>query len=70
VERGERVGLIKFGSRTDVIFAADAVMKVRTGDRVKVARVCWPSPAALRGAPPAPDGGGAMSQRPCRLIQI
>ncbi len=35
VERGERVGLIKFGSRTDVIFAADAVMKVRTGDRVK-----------------------------------
>ena len=25
VERGERVGLIKFGSRTDVIFAADAV---------------------------------------------
>jgi len=36
VERGERVGLIKFGSRTDVIFAAaDAEMKVRVGDRVK-----------------------------------
>jgi phosphatidylserine decarboxylase len=35
VERGERVGLIKFGSRTDVIFAADAEMKVRVGDRVR-----------------------------------
>jgi phosphatidylserine decarboxylase len=36
VERGERVGLIKFGSRTDVIFAAaDAEMEVRVGDRVK-----------------------------------
>lgn len=35
VERGERVGLIKFGSRTDVIFAADVEMKVRVGDHVK-----------------------------------
>lgn len=35
VERGERVGMIKFGSRTDVIFTADAEMKVRVGDRVK-----------------------------------
>jgi phosphatidylserine decarboxylase len=35
LERGERVGLIKFGSRTDVIFPADAEMKVRVGDRVK-----------------------------------
>ena len=35
VERGERVGLIKFGSRTDVIFAAEAEMQVRVGDHVK-----------------------------------
>jgi phosphatidylserine decarboxylase len=35
LERGERVGLIKFGSRTDVIFPAGADMKVRVGDRVK-----------------------------------
>ena len=35
VARGERVGLIKFGSRTDVIFAAEAEMKVRVGDHVK-----------------------------------
>jgi phosphatidylserine decarboxylase len=33
--RGERVGLIKFGSRTDVIFPANAEMKVRVGDLVK-----------------------------------
>ena len=35
LDRGERVGLIKFGSRTDVIFAADAQMKVRVGEHVK-----------------------------------
>lgn len=35
LERGERVGLIKFGSRTDVIFPTTAEMKVSVGDRVK-----------------------------------
>jgi phosphatidylserine decarboxylase len=35
VQRGERVGLIKFGSRTDVIFPAGAQMKVSVGDHVK-----------------------------------
>jgi len=35
VARGERVGLIKFGSRTDVIFPAGAQVKVRVGDNVK-----------------------------------
>src|SRR6516162_2070163 len=35
VARGERVGLIKFGSRCDVILAADADMRVRVGDHVK-----------------------------------
>jgi phosphatidylserine decarboxylase len=35
VARGECIGLIKFGSRVDVIFAADAEMKVRVGDNVK-----------------------------------
>ncbi|HLJ88605.1 MAG TPA: phosphatidylserine decarboxylase family protein [Candidatus Angelobacter sp.] len=33
--RGERVGLIKFGSRTDVIFPSPAEIKVKVGDRVK-----------------------------------
>jgi phosphatidylserine decarboxylase len=35
VARGERVGMIKFGSRVDVIFAGDAEMKVKVGDNVK-----------------------------------
>jgi len=35
VERGQRIGLIKFGSRCDIIVPADAVLKVKTGMRVK-----------------------------------
>lgn len=35
VERGERVGLIKFGSRTDVLLEPAAVVKVKVGDHVK-----------------------------------
>ena len=35
VARGERVGLIKFGSRTDVILEPSAEIKVKVGDRVK-----------------------------------
>jgi phosphatidylserine decarboxylase len=35
VERGQRVGLIKFGSRTDVLMPADAIPKIRVGDRVR-----------------------------------
>jgi phosphatidylserine decarboxylase len=35
VKRGERVGLIKFGSRTDVILPAEAEIRVKTGQRVK-----------------------------------
>jgi phosphatidylserine decarboxylase len=34
VARGERVGLIKFGSRVDVIFPAGAAIKVKVGDHV------------------------------------
>jgi len=35
LQRGQRVGLIKFGSRTDVLFEADARVSVKVGDRVK-----------------------------------
>jgi phosphatidylserine decarboxylase len=35
VARGERVGLIKFGSRVDVLFAGEVETKVRVGDKVK-----------------------------------
>ncbi len=33
--RGERVGMIKFGSRTDVIFPNPAELKIKVGERVK-----------------------------------
>lgn len=52
LERGERVGLIKFGSRTDVIFPANAEMKVRVGDMVKggssVLAIAQPLPEPAR----------------------
>lgn len=35
VARGERVGMIKFGSRTDVIFPAGAQVRIKVGDHVK-----------------------------------
>ena len=35
VERGQRMGLIKFGSRTDVLLPAEAVLKVKVGSRVR-----------------------------------
>jgi phosphatidylserine decarboxylase len=35
VQRGERVGMIKFGSRVDVILDAAANLQVKVGDRVK-----------------------------------
>jgi phosphatidylserine decarboxylase len=35
VERGQRVGLIKFGSRVDVLLPAAAVIRVKVGERVK-----------------------------------
>jgi phosphatidylserine decarboxylase len=35
LERGQRVGLIKFGSRVDVLLDASARVKVKVGDRVK-----------------------------------
>lgn len=35
VERGQRVGLIKFGSRTDLVLPPDAELQVKVGQRVK-----------------------------------
>ena len=52
LERGDRVGMIKFGSRTDVIFPASAEMKVKIGDHVKggssVLAVAQPRPVESR----------------------
>lgn len=35
LERGQRVGLIKFGSRVDVLLPAEATIRVKVGQRVK-----------------------------------
>src|SRR5438445_4508656 len=35
LQRGQRVGLIKFGSRVDVLVGADARLQVKVGDRVR-----------------------------------
>jgi phosphatidylserine decarboxylase len=35
LERGQRVGLIKFGSRVDVLFDPDARLQVKVGDKVR-----------------------------------
>jgi phosphatidylserine decarboxylase len=35
VERGQRVGLIKFGSRVDVLLPAEAELRVKVGQKVK-----------------------------------
>ena len=59
--RGQRVGLIKFGSRTDVIFPSPAELRVKAGDRVKggasvLARVA----VAPDARPPVRQHQGAM----------
>jgi len=35
VERGQRVGLIKFGSRVDIVVPAEAELRVKVGQKVK-----------------------------------
>ena len=35
LERGQRIGMIKFGSRVDVLLPANAQLQVKRGDRVK-----------------------------------
>jgi phosphatidylserine decarboxylase len=35
VERGQRMGMIKFGSRVDILMPAEVELRVKPGDRVK-----------------------------------
>jgi phosphatidylserine decarboxylase len=35
VERGQRMGMIKFGSRVDILMPADVEQRVKPGDRVR-----------------------------------
>jgi|ERR1700722_19725287 len=52
LERGQRVGLIKFGSRVDVLLDASARVSVKVGDRVKggASVLAYLQPAEMTGA--------------------
>ena len=59
VERGERVGLIKFGSRTDVLLDPAANIHVSVGDRVRGGA------SVLAHLPPAETTGFAAAGAQC-----
>jgi phosphatidylserine decarboxylase len=59
LERGQRVGLIKFGSRVDVLLDASASVRVKLGDHVKggsTVLAYLPQPATLNETPLAAAG--------------
>jgi phosphatidylserine decarboxylase len=61
LERGQRVGMIKFGSRTDVIFPSEAELRVKTGQRVKGGEsvlAAMPVSSATAGPVRGPSQGG------------
>ena len=60
LERGQRVGLIKFGSRTDVLFDGAARLTVKVGDRVKGGASVL---AYLQGEPSLASAGAASTER-------
>jgi phosphatidylserine decarboxylase len=60
VERGERVGLIKFGSRVDVLLDASADLEVKVGDRVKGGSSVL---AYLKAERPLAAGSAGQAQR-------
>jgi len=64
VERGQRVGLIKFGSRVDVIVPAEAAIRVKVGEKVKGGSSVL---AAMPGSPvpigPVPTGPAPIEEQ-------
>jgi phosphatidylserine decarboxylase len=66
VERGQRVGLIKFGSRVDVVLPAAAQVQVKVGQRVRGgASILAVMPVAAAGSrTPSSSGGTAQPAEP------
>lgn len=54
LRRGERMGLIKFGSRVDVLLPSDAELRVKVGQRVKGGATILANVAARKSQAPAP----------------
>ncbi|HYA95001.1 MAG TPA: phosphatidylserine decarboxylase [Terriglobales bacterium] len=63
VARGERVGLIKFGSRTDVLLDRAADVRVAVGDRVRGGA------SVLAYLPPAEPAGAGASVRSAKEVR-
>ena len=63
LQRGQRVGLIKFGSRVDVLFDADARLQVKVGDRVRGGSTVI---AYLPAQPELVAAGGASANESAR----
>ena len=59
VERGERMGLIKFGSRVDVLLPAEAELRVKTGMRVRCGSTVL---AVVPAGAPVKGSGEVLSQ--------
>jgi phosphatidylserine decarboxylase len=65
LERGQRIGMIKFGSRVDVIFPAEAELRVKPGQRVKGGKsVLAAMPLREFSGVAAPDSGVRQSGSP------
>jgi phosphatidylserine decarboxylase len=64
VERGQRVGLIKFGSRVDVVLPAEAVLRVKVGERVKGGASVLAAMRPIREVQPSPEGAESDSWEP------
>ena len=63
LERGQRVGLIKFGSRTDILLPADAEIRTTLGAHVSGGSTVL----ALRCAPRRHTGDAELSEQPSLL---
>ena len=55
LERGQRMGLIKFGSRVDVILPAEAEFRVKVRERVKSGASVLAAMPGERAVEPSPD---------------
>jgi phosphatidylserine decarboxylase len=66
LERGERVGLIKFGSRVDVLLDPTIELRVRIGDRVRAGSsiLALAGYGRLTPANGPPDGSRAVGRIP------
>ena len=66
VERGQRVGMMKFGSRTDIVMPGDAEIQVKVGQRVKggTSIIAIMADGALSGGPREQRRATAASVEP------